>query len=114
METKWCEIHKIEMPQFEKEGRKWFSHKLEDESWCNGKPKIKRVRATYSISKKQGEFTITYTTDDRADFEEVLRKWSIPITKSEAEDVDSESLVQRKVEPEEEYPKDPELDELLK
>ena len=92
METKKCEIHQIEMPQFEKEGRKWFSHKLEDGTWCKGQPR--RVHATFSISKNQGEFSITYTTDDRGDFDKVLKEWT-------------------KQPKEEEYEEDPELDKLL-
>ena len=35
-ETKLCPIHQAEMKKFEKNGKSWFSHKLDDGSWCNG------------------------------------------------------------------------------
>jgi len=37
-ESKMCPIHKVEMRKFEKEGRSWLSHKLEEGGWCKGKP----------------------------------------------------------------------------
>jgi hypothetical protein len=33
----WCPIHKTEMKYREKDGEGWYSHKLKDDSWCNGK-----------------------------------------------------------------------------
>lgn len=38
-----CPVHQVEMQLFEKEGRKWYSHKAvdpqtDDEYWCKGKP----------------------------------------------------------------------------
>ena len=33
----WCPIHGVEMKQYEKGGSKWYSHKLDDGSWCKGK-----------------------------------------------------------------------------
>jgi len=35
--TKVCPIHGVPMRQFEKGGRKWWSHKDDDDEWCNGK-----------------------------------------------------------------------------
>ena len=35
-ETKLCPIHQVDMKHFEKNGKSWFSHKLDDGSWCNG------------------------------------------------------------------------------
>ena len=32
----WCPIHECEMKRWEKEGRIWFSHKVNG-SWCSGK-----------------------------------------------------------------------------
>jgi hypothetical protein len=32
----WCQIHNVQMKQYEKDGRKWFSHKV-GEGWCKGK-----------------------------------------------------------------------------
>jgi hypothetical protein len=39
-ETKQCPIHKCDMRKFEKDGKTWWSHKAEDNSWCNGKRKV--------------------------------------------------------------------------
>jgi hypothetical protein len=36
-EGKQCPIHQCDMKRYEKEGRTWFSHKLEDGSWCRGR-----------------------------------------------------------------------------
>jgi hypothetical protein len=33
----WCRRHDCEMPRWEKDGRVWFSHKADDNSWCRGK-----------------------------------------------------------------------------
>jgi len=38
-EVKLCPIHQAEMKKFEKNNKSWFSHKLADGSWCNGKKK---------------------------------------------------------------------------
>ena len=32
-----CPIHNVPMREWEKNGRSWYSHKLEDGSWCKGK-----------------------------------------------------------------------------
>jgi len=34
---KQCPIHHCQMKRYEKEGKTWYSHKLEDGSWCYGK-----------------------------------------------------------------------------
>jgi hypothetical protein len=34
---KQCPIHQCWMNRYEKEGKTWFSHKLDDGSWCYGK-----------------------------------------------------------------------------
>lgn len=31
-----CPIHAVVMRHFEKDGKEWWSHRLEDGSWCNG------------------------------------------------------------------------------
>ena len=33
----WCSIHGLEMTKYSKEGRSWYSHKLDDGTWCKGK-----------------------------------------------------------------------------
>jgi hypothetical protein len=33
----WCSIHGVEMTKWDKEGRSWFSHKADDDTWCKGK-----------------------------------------------------------------------------
>ena len=33
----WCDIHGVEMTKYTKEGRSWFSHKADDDTWCKGK-----------------------------------------------------------------------------
>ena len=35
-DTKLCPIHQVEMKHFEKNNKSWYSHKLDDGSWCNG------------------------------------------------------------------------------
>ena len=40
-DTKTCSIHHVEMRKFEKDGHSWYSHKLEGDRWCNGKPQKK-------------------------------------------------------------------------
>lgn len=32
----WCPIHQCEMKRWEKDGRVWYSHKVDDD-WCKGK-----------------------------------------------------------------------------
>jgi hypothetical protein len=32
----WCPIHQCEMKRWDKDGRVWYSHKV-DREWCNGK-----------------------------------------------------------------------------
>jgi hypothetical protein len=34
-----CAIHQVEMRKYSKNGKSWYSHKLEDGTWCSGKPK---------------------------------------------------------------------------
>jgi hypothetical protein len=34
-----CPIHSVEMKRWEKNGRIWYSHKLDNGGWCNGKNK---------------------------------------------------------------------------
>jgi hypothetical protein len=36
-DTQTCPIHNCQMRRYEKDGRSWFSHRLEDGSWCRGK-----------------------------------------------------------------------------
>lgn len=38
-DTQTCPIHKCNMRRYEKDGRSWFSHRLENGSWCRGKEK---------------------------------------------------------------------------
>ena len=35
-ETHICPIHNVPMREWKKNGRTWYSHKLEDGSWCKG------------------------------------------------------------------------------
>jgi len=37
-ERSWCPIHQCEMKRWEKNGRVWYSHKV-DGGWCSGKAK---------------------------------------------------------------------------
>jgi hypothetical protein len=34
---KQCPIHQCEMKRYEKDGRSWYSHKLENGLWCRGR-----------------------------------------------------------------------------
>ena len=43
--TTTCPIHNLEMNEFTKGDRSWFSHRLPDNSWCNGKVKSTPVEA---------------------------------------------------------------------
>ena len=36
-ESHICPIHNVPMREWKKNGRSWYSHKLEDGSWCKGK-----------------------------------------------------------------------------
>ena len=36
-DRKLCPIHQVEMRRYEKDGRFWYSHKLEEGGWCKGK-----------------------------------------------------------------------------
>lgn len=36
-EAQQCSIHQCEMKRYEKDGRTWYSHKLQDGSWCRGR-----------------------------------------------------------------------------
>ena len=38
-ETRMCSIHQCQMKRYDKDGKSWFSHKLDDGSWCYGKTK---------------------------------------------------------------------------
>lgn len=70
-----CAKHNVEMKEFEKDGRKWFSHKLDDGSYCHGvivpntqqpqstspAPKIApAVTQTRAVNK---EMLLSYTKD---------------------------------------------------
>ena len=37
-DSKWCPIHQCEMKRREKDGKYWYSHKLDEGGWCRGKP----------------------------------------------------------------------------
>jgi len=41
-EGKQCQIHKCQMKRYEKDGKVWFSHKLENGSWCYGRNQGKK------------------------------------------------------------------------
>ena len=47
-----CTIHNVEMREFTKDGKSWNSHKLEDETWCNGKPKYAKSAQGYTQPSK--------------------------------------------------------------
>ena len=34
----WCELHQVQMRQYSKDGRTWWSHRLDDGTWCKGQP----------------------------------------------------------------------------
>ena len=36
----FCELHQVEMRQFSKDGKSWYSHKTDAGAWCSGKPKL--------------------------------------------------------------------------
>ncbi len=36
-ESKQCPIHHCEMKKREKDGKVWYSHRMEDGGWCRGK-----------------------------------------------------------------------------
>ena len=58
MPSTLCAIHDVPMRQFWKKddpdhvGQSWFSHKLEDETWCNGKPKSATFAGGYTKPSK--------------------------------------------------------------
>ena len=33
----WCPIHECDMKKYEKDGKVWYSHKVDDDTWCKGK-----------------------------------------------------------------------------
>jgi hypothetical protein len=33
----WCAVHRVQMKRQEKSGRSWYSHWLENGTWCKGK-----------------------------------------------------------------------------
>ncbi len=37
-DSSWCSIHECDMQRWEKDGRVWYSHKVDGE-WCTGKAK---------------------------------------------------------------------------
>jgi len=43
----WCPIHETGMVLHEKGSQKWYSHKLENGTWCNGKPQEKKPDPSY-------------------------------------------------------------------
>lgn len=57
-----CVIHNVEMKQFWKKddpnhtGQSWYSHKLENGEWCNGKPKQARSEDGYIHPKTIEEY----------------------------------------------------------
>ena len=36
-ESVMCPIHNVPMCQYQKNGRSWYAHRLEDGNWCRGK-----------------------------------------------------------------------------
>ena len=38
-DSKLCPIHQCEMKKRERDGKTWFSHRLETGDWCYGKPR---------------------------------------------------------------------------
>lgn len=36
----FCGLHQVEMRQFSKDGKTWYSHKTDGNAWCSGKPKL--------------------------------------------------------------------------
>lgn len=56
-----CVIHSVPMRQFWKKddpdhkGQSWFSHKLDDGSWCNGTPKPARSANGYTQPAPKAE-----------------------------------------------------------
>lgn len=61
--TAMCAIHKVSMKQFEKNGKKWFSHKLDDGTWCNGAPP-KKVQTQPENHGYDGQFSADDVADD--------------------------------------------------
>jgi len=57
-----CAIHSEPMRQFWKKedtnhtGQSWFSHKLENGEWCNGKPKEAKFNKGYTQPKTVDEY----------------------------------------------------------
>ena len=35
----WCDIHDVQMKRHEKDGSAWYSHKIDEDTWCHGKKK---------------------------------------------------------------------------
>lgn len=38
LDPSFCTIHQTKMREWDRDGRKWYSHKLDDGAWCKGKP----------------------------------------------------------------------------
>ena len=43
----WCPIHEDDMQLHTKGSQSWYSHKLKDGAWCNGKPQEKKPDPSY-------------------------------------------------------------------
>jgi hypothetical protein len=57
--TATCPIHRVTMRQFTKEDREWWSHKLDDGTWCNGK----QPKAAPQKPKQEEEYDYSQVTD---------------------------------------------------
>ena len=36
-DVRWCSIHDCAMTRYEKNGRSWYSHRIEGGRWCKGR-----------------------------------------------------------------------------
>ena len=36
-DVRWCSIHDCAMDRYEKNGRSWYSHRIEGGKWCKGR-----------------------------------------------------------------------------
>ena len=36
-DVRWCSIHDCAMTRYEKNGRSWYSHRIEGGKWCKGR-----------------------------------------------------------------------------
>lgn len=58
--TATCPIHKVTMRHFTKEDREWWSHKLDDGTWCNGKP----PKVVPQKPRQEEEYDYSQVTED--------------------------------------------------